>query len=87
MDQRSETKANIGTALKLKPQARKVLHHMEQHGYITPSIAINTYGIWRLAACIHNIRSTGIDVKTDIRKDAEGHQYARYELRKRSALH
>lgn len=72
--------AKISVALSLKPQARKVLRHLEIDGYITPMIALNTYGIYRLAASIHELRQKGIGVETEVREDAAGHRYAHYRL-------
>jgi hypothetical protein len=74
------SKANISVALSLKPQARKVLRHLELHGYITPMIALNTYGFYRLAASVHEIRKRDIRVETELREDAVGHRYAYYTL-------
>lgn len=78
MDQRSQTK--ISVALSLKPQARNVLRHLELYSYITPMIALNTYGIYRLAASIHELRKNGIEVVTEVREDAKGHKYGYYKL-------
>jgi hypothetical protein len=36
------------------------------------------YGFTRLASCIHEIRKAGYEVATDVRRDAQGHKYAKY---------
>jgi hypothetical protein len=71
---------NIAVALGLKPQARKVLNHLEKYGYITPAISFNTYANPRLAASIYELRKKGIKVRTIQKCDAMGHKYASYSL-------
>lgn len=66
--------------LGLKPQTRKVLNHLTKRGTISPMEALTVYGIYRLSACIHDLRKVGIKIKTNMRKDASGHNYARYEV-------
>lgn len=66
--------------LGLKPQAKTILTHMRRRGSISPMQALLTYGIPRLAACVYDLREAGIGVKTEMRKDEAGHQYARYSL-------
>lgn len=66
--------------LKLKPQTRKVLNHLTQRKSITPAEAVNVYNIWRLAACIYELRKVGIQIKSNYKKDACGHRYTRYEV-------
>jgi hypothetical protein len=80
MDQRSKAQTTVAVALSLKPQARKVLRHLETYGYITPGIADRTYRIPRLAASICEIRKKGVKVATHIKRDAMGQTYARYEI-------
>ena len=63
-----------------QPVNAKVLRHLREHDYITPSIAWTTYGISRLAAAIHALRSDGYDITTEMREDAVGHRYARYSF-------
>ena len=70
----------IAKLLKLKPQTRKILNHLSKYGSITPMEALTVYSIYRLSACIYDLRCTGIDIVTQMKKDASGHQYARYEV-------
>jgi len=42
--------------------------------------AWTVYSIYRLSACIHDLRNTGISIVTQIKEDASGHRYARYEV-------
>lgn len=66
--------------LSLKPQARRVLRHMEKKRSITPLEALGVYGVFRLAAVVHDIRKAGFNVLTDLHTDANGKRYARYSL-------
>lgn len=71
---------NIMKLLKLKPQARKVLNHLTKRKSISPLEALHVYGIYRLAASIHELRKIGIKINTVMKADASGHHYARYEV-------
>jgi hypothetical protein len=42
--------------------------------------AWTVYSIYRLSACIHDLRNTGISIATELKMDASGHRYARYEV-------
>lgn len=66
--------------LRLKPQARKVLRHLEKDTSISPLEALMVHGIYRLAASIHELRREGFNVTTTMHKDAAGKKYARYYL-------
>lgn len=58
----------------------KVLNHLQTRGSISPMEAIITYGIMRLAPAIHDLRSAGHEISTELRADAKGKRYAHYEL-------
>lgn len=62
------------------PVNRTVLKHLLRRKSISPLEALMTYGISRLAPAIHDLRSAGHTIKSEIRKDAKGHRYARYTL-------
>lgn len=66
--------------LKLKPQTRKVLTHLTSRGSISPLEALHVYGIYRLAACIHELRKIGLEINTTMKSDASGKHYAHYEV-------
>lgn len=70
----------LARLLNLKPQTRKVLNHLTKRGSISPMEAVAVYNIWRLAACIYDLRKVGIKIKTIQRTDASGHKYSRYEV-------
>lgn len=67
-------------SISLKPQARRVLRHFRSRRTISPMEAIVSYGIFRLAASIHELRKAGYSITTDLRQDAGGHRYARYRM-------
>jgi hypothetical protein len=70
---------SIAKELRLTPQAKTVLRHLERRGTISPMEALVSYSISRLAACIYEIRhKAGHRVVCDIRRDEQGHKYARY---------
>jgi len=71
--------------LRVTPQARKVLSHLERRGSISPMEAIITYGITRLAARVFELREIGITVLTTLKRDENGKPYARYTLQKHGA--
>jgi hypothetical protein len=73
-------KTSVMKLLRLKPQARKVLSHLSNNGSISPLEALHVYGIYRLAACIHELRRVGIQVTTTMKTDASGKHYAHYEV-------
>lgn len=66
--------------LSLTPQAKVVLAHLGRNASITPLEAVSNYQICRLASCIHELRTAGYRVVTDVRKDQTGHKYGRYSL-------
>lgn len=47
--------------------------------------AWGVYGIYRLAASIHEIRREGFKVLTTMHEDASGKKYARYHMATRTA--
>lgn len=71
---------SLASDLKLPPQARKILAHLEKGKTITPMESMIVYSIYRLSDCIFKIRNAGHDVVTEDRMDAQGHRYARYRL-------
>jgi hypothetical protein len=80
MTLRNSTLAND---LKLPPQARTILRHLETGKSITLMESLFVYSISGLAHKIHLIRKAGHDVICDERKDARGHGYGRYFLKKK----
>jgi hypothetical protein len=66
--------------LRLKPQAKRVLRHMERKKSITALEALGVYGIFRLAAVIYDIKQAGFNVISTLHHDTNGKRYARYSL-------
>ena len=65
--------------LRLKPQARKILLHLEKAS-ISPMEALIVHGIYRLAASVYELRREGFKVFTTMHQDESGKKYARYHL-------
>lgn len=57
-----------------------ILKHLESGKSISPMEALVVHGCLRLAAAICDLRQVGHNIKTDIHRDSNGKQYARYSL-------
>jgi hypothetical protein len=66
--------------LRLKPQAKRVLRHMEKRKSITALEALGVYGVFRLAAVIYDIKKAGFEVNSVLHQDSNGKRYSRYSL-------
>lgn len=66
-------------------QNRMILQHLKEFGRITPALAIEEYGCYRLSARIHDLREQGHIIKTNhiSRKNRFGHTvvFAEYEYK------
>ena len=71
---------NIMRALRLKPQTKKVLRHLDQHGYITPLHADYVYGVRSLSSRISELKKAGYRIIKQMCKDDCGQRFARYTL-------
>jgi hypothetical protein len=83
MDALATNRPSIADDLRLTPQARSVLGYMKRRkdASITPMKALVVMGVYRLASCIHEIRTkAGYQVRTLIERDEAGHRYSRYTL-------
>lgn len=69
-------------SLKLKPQTRTILSHLQRRGSISPMEAQTAYGNTRLAAAIRDLRVAGFRITTELKRDEAKHQYARYRMEK-----
>lgn len=56
----------------------KIKEHLIHVGYITPLIALQRYGCFRLASVIHRLRNEGLDIVSKL--DPDGH-YSIYSLK------
>lgn len=67
-------------APKRQTQADTVLQHLQSGKRISPAVAINVYGIYRLAPAIHILRKRGYNIDTVMHGDMVGKKYASYKL-------
>ena len=70
--------SSLAQELNCTPQSRKVLSHLKKRGSITPMEALITYGITRLAARIHELRTAGFEIATQMKRDENKKPYATY---------
>ena len=61
-------------------QKEKILNHLSDGHSITAVEALIVFKCFRLAARIKEIRSMGIEIRTEMKNDAEGVRYACYSL-------
>jgi Helix-turn-helix domain len=78
--------STLANDLRLPPQAKTILRHLEKGKSITPMESLIVYGIYRLSDCILKIRRAGHDVLTYDRQDERGKKYGEYSLRSRLQL-
>ena len=57
-----------------------VLKHLNSKGHIRPIQALRLYGVYRLAARIHDLRELGIDIRTLRYKNGHNKWRTRYVL-------
>lgn len=62
-------------------QRRVILKHLQSGKTITPMKAYIVYGVYRLAARIHELREADHDIITAYKHDERGRAYAEYSLR------
>ena len=60
-------------------QNKQILHYLKSMGSITPIVALNEYGCFRLAARIKDLRDEGHNILTEIVYN-DNKKYARYCL-------
>ena len=61
-------------------QTQKVLSHLIDHGSITPLEAQSNYNIWRLAAVVHKLKKSGVEIVSEMRTVPSGAKYAVYSF-------
>lgn len=54
--------------------------HLRTGKSITQLEALGLYGMFRLAARVHELKQQGWNIVTDMREDENGNPYARYHL-------
>ena len=78
--------STLANDLKLPPQAKTILRHLEKGKSITPMESLIVYGIYRLSDCIFKLRNAGHDILTADRTDERGKKYGEYRLNQRMVL-
>jgi hypothetical protein len=74
---------NLANDLSLSPQCRKILAHLEDprnDGTVTNMESMGVYHVFRLSDVILKLRRAGYCIKTEIKTDGIGGQYASYRL-------
>lgn len=72
--------SQLSKAVRLPPQAKTILRHLEKGKSISLVESLHVYQISRLSDCIMKIRRAGYDVLTNMRRTETGKEYARYSL-------
>lgn len=50
---------------KREAHKKQIKQHLLDYGHITPMIALNEYGCYRLGARIYDLRNEGMNIKTE----------------------
>ena len=58
-------------------QCNQIMNHLKRHGHIEPLTALSTYGCYRLAARIGDLRERGHNIETTI-IEQNGKRFASY---------
>lgn len=62
-------------------QIEQVRRHLQDGKSITPATAMAVYGIFRLASVIEDLRRSGMEIDTVLKRDEVGKQYGEYRMR------
>jgi len=71
---------NLANDLRLSPQCRKILAHLEKGNDITNNAAFIVYHVSRLSDVIMKLRNAGYNIVTKMKTDGVGGKYAEYHL-------
>lgn len=58
----------------------QIKDHLISGKSLTQLEALGLYGAFRLAARVHELKKKGWNIKTEIKKDPNGNEYAEYHL-------
>jgi hypothetical protein len=61
----------------VRSQNDQIKKHLELYGSITPLLALDKYGCFRLAARINDLRRQGMEIRTKM-IETQGKKYAQY---------
>jgi hypothetical protein len=78
--------STLANDLKLPPQCKTILRHLEKGKSISLMESLLVYQISRLSDVIFKLRNAGHDVLTDMRVAESGKEYARYSLNQKLRL-
>lgn len=67
-------------------QREQILSHLQSYGTISPLEARHVYGIERLASRIDELKQSGFQIVTTMKKDAKQRRYAEYTFAPAGAL-
>jgi hypothetical protein len=70
----------ILNTLGTKSQVGKVLFHLIKRGSITQVEAHELYRVYRLASRIHDLKTIGVTITTNVKMDMTGTRYVEYSL-------
>lgn len=71
---------NLANDLRLSPQCRKVLAHLETGKTITNNEAMLVYHVSRLSDVVFKLRNAGYPITMTMKVDGVGGKYASYRL-------
>lgn len=49
----------------MNTQTEKILNHLKRYGSITPMVALNRYGVFRLASRISDLKRQGVSIVSE----------------------
>lgn len=62
----------------MQTQTKVIKAHLEEGKTINPMEALISYGCFRLAARIKNLKDSGMSIEKEMRQDENGKRYAVY---------
>ena len=65
--------------MEIRTQKQNILKHLQDGSSITPLTALESYGCFRLAAIVFDLKKEGWNIKTNIKKNSKK-KFAVYNL-------
>lgn len=62
----------------MKSQKKRILEHLQKYGQITPIVALQHYGCFRLAARVAELKADGFIIETKLQQTIHSGRYAKY---------
>lgn len=69
-----------GKTVEFKGQQELIYKHLKSHGHLSQLEALGVYGIYRLAARVHELKAKGVPIDSVRKQDANGKTYASYSI-------